>query len=300
MRLAHDHQIEAATARYTQSGRVHRWIRSGQWVNTTIGIILALASLLMVIPFLWLFFGAFKTSTDIVQLPVQLLPRNWSLEGFRMIVEEAGLVRAYLNSLLVSAVIVTLVLFTSSIGGYAFARLNFPGRNLLFYFILATTMVPTITLLIPLYLIMMDMGVLDTYLALWIPAAISSFGVFLCRQFIIGIPLDYYDAAKLDGATDFAIYRSIILPLIRPVLAVLAIFTFMSSFNAYLWPLVVLHDQDLYTLPLVLVQASSQMGMSNYQAVLAGAVLSSIPAIIVYVIFQRHLVKGIALSGIKG
>lgn len=282
----------------------HRWIQtlwvSGRWVTVSIGIALTLFAALMIYPFLWLVFGSFKTSSDILAQPIQLLPRDWTLSGFEMVWNQSGLPRAYLNSLGVSAAIVFSTLLTSSLGGYVFARLEFPGRQLLFYFILSTTMVPFITMLIPLYLVMLDLGLLNTYAALWIPAGVSSFGIFLCRQFIAGIPQDLYEAAKIDGAGDLRIYAEIILPLIRPVLAALAIFSFLTSFNSYLWPLVVLNDESLYTLPLILVQVSTTMGATNYQGVMAGSLLASIPTILVYVIFQRNFVRGIALSGIKG
>jgi multiple sugar transport system permease protein len=284
----------------TRNGAVARWWVSGRWVNTLIGVILGLLALAMIYPFMWLVISSFKTSSDILTLPVKLLPRVWTLSGFDLVWNDSMLPRAYLNSIGVSTAIVITTLFTSSLGGYVFARLDFPGRQILFYFILATTMVPFMTLLIPLYLVMLKLGLLNTYAALWLPAGVSSFGIFLCRQFILGIPQDLYEAAKLDGATDLAIYYQIILPLIRPVLAALAIFSFLGSFNSYLWPLVVLNDERLYTLPLVLVQISTTMGGTNYQAVMAGSVLACIPAIVVYLLFQRNFVRGIALSGIKG
>jgi len=273
---------------------------NGQWVKVVIVILLTAFSALMIYPFLWLLLGSFKTNTDILRQPIQLLPREWTTSGFDLVWSTSGLPRAYVNSLFVSSLIVFSTLLTSSLGGYVFARLHFPGKQLVFYFILSTTMVPFVTLLIPLYLVMLDLGLLNSYAALWIPAGVSSFGIFLCRQFIQGIPQELYEAAKVDGAGDFRIYWEIILPLIRPVLSALAIFSFLGAFNAYLWPLVVLNDQDLYTLPLILVQISTSQGVSNYQAVMAGSLLASIPTILVYLIFQRNFVRGIALSGIKG
>jgi multiple sugar transport system permease protein len=284
----------------TQRGAVARWWVSGRWVQTLIAVLLALFAVAMVYPFLWLVFSSFKTSGDIIAIPVHLLPRKWTLDAFRLVWSESNLPRAYVNSIGVSTAIVATTLFTSSLGGYVFARLNFPFRRLIFLFILSTTMVPFVTLLIPLYLVMLDLHLLNSYAALWLPAAVSSFGIFLCRQFIVGIPQDLFDAAKLDGASDFAIYYQIILPLIRPVLSALAIFSFLSSFNSYLWPLVVLNDERLYTLPLILVQISTTMGGTNYQGVMAGSLLASIPTILVFVIFQRNFVRGIALSGVKG
>jgi multiple sugar transport system permease protein len=277
-----------------------RPFRTGSWVTISIGLVLTVAAAMMMYPFVWMVFSAFKDNTDISTRPIQILPRNWTLSGFREVWTASGLSRAYFNSMVVSSAIVVTTLVTSSLGGYTFARLNFPGRQLLFYSILATTMVPFITMLIPLYLVMVDLELLNTYVALWLPASVSSFGIFLCRQFILGIPLDLYEAAKLDGASDFKIYYQIIVPLIRPVLSALAIFSFLGSFNSYLWPLVVLNDEKLYTLPLILVRISQTMGGTNYQAAMAGSVLASIPTIIVYLLFQRNFVQGIALSGIKG
>jgi multiple sugar transport system permease protein len=283
-----------------RQSRLQSFWANGQWVKALIVILLSIFSLLMIYPFLWLVFGSFKTNTDILQQPIQLMPRAWTTSGFDLVWGTSGLPRAYFNSLFVSSLIVFSTLLTSSLGGYVFARLHFPGKQLVFYFILSTTMVPFVTLLIPLYLVMLDLGLLNSYAALWIPAGVSSFGIFLCRQFIQGIPQELYEAAKVDGAGDFRIYWEIILPLIRPVLSALAIFSFLGAFNAYLWPLVVLNDQDLYTLPLILVQISTSQGVSNYQAVMAGSLLASIPTILVYLIFQRNFVRGIALSGIKG
>lgn len=262
--------------------------------------LLTFISVLMCYPFLWLIFSSFKSSADIVTLPIQLLPRQWTLSAFEMALTHTNLPRAYLNSLGLTAAIVLSILFTSSLGGFVFARLYFPGRDLIFLFILSTTMIPFVTLLIPLYLVMQRLGVLNTYLAVYIPSAVSSFGIFLCRQFVFNVPRDLYDAAKIDGCGDFRTYTHISLPLMKPVLSALAIFSFLSAFNAYLWPLVVLNDERLFTLPLILAQLSSSFGVTNYQGVMAGSLLSCLPTLLVYIIFQRNFVRGIALSGLKG
>ena len=277
---------------------------AGGWVARRRGVllvggVLTLVSFTMLYPYLWLVFSSFKSGEDIVAMPVRLLPRVWTLGSYALVWTQTDLPRAYANSLIVSFAVVASVLFTSSLGGYVFARLDFPGRNVLLAFILSTTMVPFVTLLIPLYIVMMKLGVLNTYVAVWLPGAVSSFGIFLCRQFILTIPQDLDDAARIDGAGDFAIYRLIVLPLIRPVLSALAIFTFLGAFNAYLWPLVALNDKNLYTLPLILVQVSQTFGGMNYQGVMAGSVLASLPSLFVYLLFQRNFVRGIALSGLK-
>ncbi|MCS6847854.1 MAG: carbohydrate ABC transporter permease [Anaerolineae bacterium] len=263
-------------------------------------VVLIALAMLMAYPFLWLIFSSFKTAKDIVTLPVQLMPREWTLESFRRVLAAPDLPRAYFNSLGLSFIIVALVLATSSLGGYVFARLRFPGREMMFLMILSTTMVPFITLLIPLYLVMQRFGLLNSYMAIIIPSAVTSFGIFLCRQFISVIPRDLYEAAKMDGCGDFAIYLRIILPLTKPVLAALAIFTFLGSFNAYLWPLVVLNDKHLFTLPIALTKLLSTYGVTNYDLIMPASLLACLPPVIVFLVFQRNFVQGIALSGIRG
>jgi ABC-type glycerol-3-phosphate transport system permease component len=279
------------------SGRWHSYL----WVDLVIFIGLGVLCLLMIYPFLWLVFSSFKTARDIVTLPVQLLPREvWTLEPFQRVLTASEVPRAYLNSLLLSGAAVFIILVTSSLGGYVFARLYFPGRDLLFLFILSTTMVPFITLLIPLYLVMQRVGLLNTYMAVLLPSIVSSFGIFLCRQFISVIPRDLYEAAKMDGCGDLAIFIRIILPLIKPVLSALAIFAFLGTFNSYLWPLVVLNDTSKFTLPIALTKLLSTYGVTNYDLIMPASLLATVPPIVVYLIFQRNFVRGIALSGLKG
>jgi multiple sugar transport system permease protein len=283
-------------------GPMRRYFTSGRWIEGLIVVLLALFSVAMVYPFLWLVFSSFKTGADIVRIPVTLLPQEWTLSAYQLVMnpERVNLPRAYLNSLIVTSATVLAVLFTSSLGGFVFARLDFPGRRILFYFILATTMVPFLTLLIPLYIVTRELNLLNTLWGVWLPSIFSSFGIFLSRQFIYGIPLDLYDAAKIDGSSDFSIYRNIILPLSKPLLSVLAIFVFLGAFNAYLWPLVVLNDEDKLLLPLILSRMATRFGGADYQAVMAGSVLVSLPPLLVFLIFQRNFVRGIALTGMKG
>jgi len=287
----------SATVQSYRAGRHRRVVHP---FHLAIIVILSALALLMVYPFVWLVFSSFKTAKDIVTLPVQLFPREWTLLSFQRVLATPDLLRAYVNSLGLSFVIVALVLVTSSLGGYVFARLRFPGREIIFLIILSTTMVPFITLLIPLYLMMQWFGLINSYLAIIIPSAISSFGIFLCRQFISVIPRDLYEAAKIDGCGDFAIYLSIILPLTKPVLSALAIFTFLSAFNAYLWPLVVLNEDRLFTLPIALTKLLSTYGVTNYDLIMPASLLACLPAVVVFLVFQRNFVQGIALSGLKG
>ena len=281
---------------------VRRLLTSDRWTSVLIVIVLAVFSVAMFYPFIWLVFSSFKTGADIVHIPPKLLPEKWTLDGYRMVTDpnRVNLIQGYINSMLVTTGTVLSVLLTSSLGGYVFARLNFPGKKILFYFILGTTMVPFITLLIPLYMVMREFRILDTLWAVWIPSIFSSFGIFLCRQFIYGIPADMYESAKIDGAGDFKIWVNIILPLTKPVLAVLTIFTFLGAFNSYLWPLVVLNSEEHLTLPLLLARFATRFGGTDYQGVMAGSVLILLLPLIVFLMFRRYIVEGIALTGTKG
>lgn len=281
---------------------VRRWLVSGKWVKTLIFLLLAAISFAMFYPFFWLIFSSFKTGADIVRIPVTLLPQKWTLSAYQMVMDptRANLPIAYVNSIIITTGTVLSVLLTSSMGGFVFARLDFPGRDYLFYFVLSTTMVPFLTLLIPLYIVIRELNLLNSLWGVWVPSIFSSFGIFLCRQFVYGIPRELYDAAKIDGSGDFGIYRNIIVPLTKPVLSALAIFVFLGSFNAYLWPLIVLNDEEKLTLPLIIARMANRFGGTDYQAVMAGSVLVSIPPLIVFLIFQKNFVRGIALTGLKG
>lgn len=256
----------------------------------------------MFYPFIWLLFSSFKTGADILSLPVTLLPERWTLDAYLMVMDptRANLPIAYVNSIIVTSGTVISVLITASMGGFIFARLEFPGSDYLFYFVLSTTMVPFLTLLIPLYIVMRELNLLNSLWGVWLPSMFSSFGIFLCRQFVYGIPRELYDAAKIDGSGDFGIYRNIILPLTKPILSALAIFVFLGAFNAYLWPLVILNEEKKLTLPLIIARMANRFGGTDYQAVMAGSVLVSIPPLIVFLIFQKNFVRGIALTGLKG
>ena len=231
------------------------WQRT-RWQTWLLIAVLIGGGFVMLYPFAWLVLSAFKLPADIIRIPPTLWPEEWSLEAFQVVLSHkiggGSLTRSYLNSLFVTITTVIAVLITSTLGGYCFARLRFPLREPLFYFVLSTTMVPFLTLLIPLYVVMDRLELLNTLWVLIVPSVFSSFGIFLCRQFVYGIPVELYDAAKIDGAGDFTIYTRIIVGMMKPVISVLAIFSFRATFNDYLWPLVTITDGGNYTLPLAL------------------------------------------------
>ncbi len=279
---------------HAAGGRWPGWGRILTLVVTIVGAIVILA------PLIWAVTGSLKTEADYRQLPIQMLPRQLSFDAYATVLGDGDLPRGFINSIIVAIIEVTAVLITSSVAGYVFARKMFWGKDALFLLVLASTMVPFTMLLIPLYLQFVDIGFTNNYLAIALPTAVSAYGIFLCRQFIRGIPRDLFDAAMIDGASDVAVYREIVLPIARPVLSALAIFTLIVSFNSLLWPLVIVNDADLFTLPLVLASYARQGEAIVFTEILAAGVIGSVPLVVAFLVLQRNFVKGISLTGLGG
>ena len=203
------------------------------------------------------------------------------------------------NSLVVSTSVTALILFTSTLAGYIFAKFEFRGRNLLFTMVLATLMVPFPVVLVPVYLITNSLGLVNSLFALIVPSMVSAFGIFLMRQFCQAIPNDLIEAARLDGAGEFAIYWRLILPQLGPAVATLGIFQFMASWNDYLWPLIVINDQLKMTLPLALSYFNSAQAV-RIDLTMAASVMIILPILVVFLLFQRQFINALALSGLKG
>jgi multiple sugar transport system permease protein len=260
--------------------------------------VMLVASILMFIPYLWMVLLSIKSNMEIMMNPTALIPQNPTVEGYRTVINEAPFMRWFMNSVLTSVIITVGLLFTSSLAGYIFAKFNFRGQKSILVVIMATMMVPFQVVMIPIYLIISKLGLINNLSAIVIPSLVGAFGIYLCKQFIEGIPKDLIEAARMDGATETKTYTSLILPQITPVLSALGIFTFMGSWNNYLWPLIVLNDENKMTVPLALVFFNSRHTV-NYNVVMSAAVLIMIPVIIVFLIFQRQFVKGLTLTGIK-
>jgi multiple sugar transport system permease protein len=256
--------------------------------------------LLTLVPFLWMLGTSLKSSTEIIKLPPTLIPEHPTLQSFRTIFTDprVPLARFYLNSTFVSVSVVGMVLFTSSLAGFVFAKYQFSGKDFIFTLILATMMIPFQVVMIPLYLVLVRLGLIDTLWGLIVPGATSAFGIFLMRQFIESIPGELMDAARIDGTSEFGIYARIILPQMGPALATLGIFTFMGVWNDYLWPLIVITTTERRTLPIMLTWYNSQHG-SRYDLTMAASVLVILPILVVYFLFQRWIVRGVALTGFK-
>ena len=272
-----------------------RWHRLWPWLLVTA---LAVASLTFVLPLLLMLLAAFKPSAEILRNPPAFLPQAPTLDNFRTVLGEAPYLAWYRNSLVVAGAVTLLAMTTSALGGYIFAKFEFPLKKPLFTLVLATLMIPFPVLLIPNYLVANRLGLLNSLWALILPGVVSAFGIFLVRQFVAGIPSDLIEAARLDGASEWAIFLRIVVPLVRPALAALGVFTFLASWNDYLWPLVAINDLEKSTLPLALTFFNS-VNATRYDLVMAAATMAVVPVLVVFLIFQRHIVKALVLAGMK-
>jgi multiple sugar transport system permease protein len=262
---------------------------------------LILLSIWMLLPFYWMISASLMTSKEIIQMPPPLVPEIPQWHNYVRVTEVVDLGRAYLNSLLVTALTVAGILFTSSLAGFAFAKYQFPGRNVLFSMILATMMIPFFVILIPVFYVVKQFGWTNNYAGLIMPGLVSAYGIFMMRQFILTLPDELLDAARIDGANEFRIYWQIILPLTGPALATLGVFNMISVWNSFLWPLLIAQSPDLYTVPLALNNLRTygmEAQVLNLQ--MAGTVASVIPTLIVFIFLQRYFTQGIALTGLKG
>jgi multiple sugar transport system permease protein len=263
-------------------------------------LILIPASLVMILPFVWMILGSFKTGREIRQVPPTFFPEEFTLDNYRTILadEDLPLSLFYRNSAIIALANVIQVLFTSSLFGYIFAKFDFPGKNIIFWFIMALMMIPFQVTMIPGYLILARLNLINRLWGLIIPAAIDAFGIFLFRQFALSIPNELIDAARVDGASEFRIFRSIVLYQLGPALATFGMLTFMFNWNAYLWPLIVLTEQKVRTLPIILTWYSNQHSQQLHLT-MAASVLVILPVLFIFILSQRWIVKGITLTGIK-
>lgn len=256
--------------------------------------------IVMLFPFIWMVSTSFKFNWDVVAYPPRVLPQQFAgLESYKRVFDDIPFLRFFSNSMIVAVCVTAGSLFTSMLAGFVFAKYQFPGKNFAFIAILATMMIPFDVVVIPLYLLIRDLRLLNNLLALIIPGLVSSYGIFLCRQFISGIPDALIDAARIDGCPEFKIFYRLVVPLSIPVMSALAIFAFMANWDSFLWPLLVIDDITRRTLPLGLSLFRQQFGIAQWNVIMAGAVLSVMPVMVVYLFAQRNFIEGITLSGIK-
>lgn len=274
--------------------------RESRLVESLIYTFLIFGAVTMLLPYLWMLVSSIKPLHEIQSYPPSFIVTNPTLEPYRDLFRMMPMTRYLFNSFFVAGSITVFNMFAVSLAGYAFAKHKFWGRDKLFFVFVGSLMIPWQVNIIPGFVIVRELGWLNTYRGLIIPSmAWCAFGIFLSRQYIYSIPGEFIDSAKIDGCGEFAIFWRIVFPLIRPVIATLAIFTFLQQWNNFVWPLVIVHDRGMRTLPLALSVLTGQFG-GNVAMVMAGAVVATVPMLVVYLVFQKYVMQGMALMGLKG
>jgi multiple sugar transport system permease protein len=262
-------------------------------------LLLILGGLMMIVPFAWMLSTSLKSGEYVLHMPPQWIPKPATLDSYRRIFEMYPVGRMLFNSLLVATLTTLGQLVTCSMAAYAFARLEFRGRNLVFLLYLATLMVPFQVTITPLFILMRIFGWINTYQGLILPGVFSAFGTFLLRQSFLTIPREYEEAAYMDGATPLTNFLKIILPLSKPALATLSVFAFMGSWNSFMWPLFIVREETLMTLPVGLATLQGRW-LTEWNLVMAGTVITVLPMLLLYLVAQKYLVQGYVMSGLKG
>lgn len=267
--------------------------------KTVLYVVLVLGLLAVAGPFVWMAISSLKPEREIRDVPPTWWPETITLDNFRGLFSRLDFPLYFFNSALVAALVMVGNLLFCSLVGYALAKLRYPGKRALFLAVLGMLMVPGMVTFVPQFVLVSNMGLTNTYAGLILPFLVGPFGVFLMRQFLQSIPDELIEAARVDGAGEFRIFWRVVLPLCRPALAALGILTFLASWNNFLWPLVVATTEDKYTLPVALALYSVGENERNYGLLLAGAVVVVLPVLIVFLLLQRHFMRGIATTGIK-
>lgn len=260
--------------------------------------ILLAVSFIIVIPYVWMLSNSFKTSIETLTDPMHVIPQEFTLDGYIKVLTKSPFFKWLGNSVFITCTNTVVILFTSTLVGYVFARFQFRGKDFLFAMLMFTMMVPAQVTMITTFIIIDDIGLYDSVWALIIPSFVNVFGIYLCKQYCEEIPRELIESARIDGAGDFYIYWKIVIPQIKPAIGALAIFTFMEYWNDYLNPLIYLSSTDKMTLPLALSYFSTQHS-TDLSATMAASALIMIPAAVVFIIFQKQFIKGLSMTGMK-
>lgn len=271
-----------------------RRIRPGAIIIWTL---LLIGGLIMVTPLLFMFSTSLKSAGQVYDL--RLVPIAPTLDNYVKVLSDGRFMRWFLNSTFVAVVVTLSNVFFDSLVGYTLAKFEFRGRYLVFLGILSTLMIPTEMLVIPWYLMSSQLGWIDTYWGIMFPGMMTAFGTFLMKQFFEGVPTDFLEAARVDGLNEFTIWWKIAMPMVTPALSALAIFTFLSNWTAFFWPLIVTTSRDLYTLPVGLSSFAVEQSI-QWEMIMTGAALATIPTLLVFLLLQRYIVRGVMLAGLKG
>jgi len=260
---------------------------------------LAVLALLTLAPLLWMVSASFMPSGQANSYPPPLLPHGATLANYVTLFTRLDLARAFANSLFVAVMATLISLVTNAMAGYAFAKLRFSGRDRVFQLLLAALVIPGQVAMLPLFLLLKSLGLVNTMAGVIVPFMATIFGIFMVRQYALGIPDELLDAARVDGAGELRIFATIVLPVLKPILATLAVFTFLSAWNDFLWPLIVLSDESRFTLPVALASLSGEH-VQDTELMMAGSVLTVLPVLAVFLVLQRAYLRGVMMGSVKG
>ena len=249
-------------------------------------------------PVVWMVSASFMAPGEASSTPLHFFPARPTLEHYAALAERLHVGRYFLNSFVIASVVTIVSTLINSMAGFAFAKYEFPGRNKIFRLLLSGMIVPAQVSMLPLFLMLKMMGLINTYAGVILPGLASIFGIFLIRQFAGSIPDSLIEAARMDGASEFKVYRSVILPLCRPILFTLALFTFMGTWNDFMWPLIIMTDNANYTLPVAIANLKGEH-LLDLELMMAGSVVTILPVLILFLAFQRHYIRGIMVGGVK-
>jgi multiple sugar transport system permease protein len=259
---------------------------------------LFLLAVITLTPVAWMVSASFMAPGEASTTPIHFFPMHPTLEHYRALTERLHVGRYFMNSFIIASVVTLISTLINSMAGFAFAKYQFPGRNKLFRFLLSGMIIPAQVTMLPLFLMLKTMGLINTYVGVILPGLASIFGIFLIRQFAGSIPDSFIEAARIDGASEFKIYRSVVLPLCRPILYTLALFTFMGTWNDFMWPLIIMTDNANYTLPVAIANLKGEH-LLDLELMMAGSVITVLPVLILFLAFQRHYIRGIMVGGVK-
>ena len=276
-----------------------RWgVSRRRWGILAVNGALLLLAVLTALPLLWMISASLMPAGEAMTLPARLLPSRPTLEHYGVLFNRLALGRTFANTLLLASMVTGVSLLCNSMAGYAFAKLRFRGRDRLFALLLATLVVPPQVTVLPLFLEIRALGLVNSFGGILVAGIATVFGIFLVRQFAQGIPDELLDAARLDGASEWRIYWSVVLPLLRPILITLGVFTFLTSWNDFMWPLIVLTDESKYTLPVALANLSGEH-VQDTELMMAGAVVTVLPGLLLFLAVQRQYIEGITMGSVK-
>jgi multiple sugar transport system permease protein len=262
-------------------------------------LFLIVAGILMLLPLFWMVVGGFKSEWEVTAVPAVWLPSEWRWDNYVYVMTQSLIGTGYKNSLILATIVTVIQVATSIVGGYVFAKLRFPGREVLFIGVISTLMLPGFLIQIPLFVMMAKVEWLNTYQSMIVPFLLTPFGIFMMKQFMTGLPSEYIDSARIDGASETSVIWRIVFPLVKEPAAALAIFVFIQHWNELFWPLLVLRQREMFTLPLALFALNGDYN-TVFSLILAGATLAIIPVVIIYVWLQEHIIRGVTLTGLKG